>query len=111
VLALGVGGSAMAVLAWQVGELLSPGPTEAQLTDVGARVTTGLQLGGLPALAIAPLAAVLAYVVPVLYTRGDDLGRTPTGDSLPSALPSERAEPREPDFDLVDVPPPGRPSA
>ena len=55
-----------AVVAWQLGELLGAGPTEAQLADVGAVVTTSLTLGSLPALAIAPFAALLAYLVPVI---------------------------------------------
>jgi hypothetical protein len=111
VLALAVGGSAMAVVAWQLGELLGAGPTEAQLSDVGNVVTTALTLGSLPALALAPFAALLAYVVPVIYMHRDDLGRAPdpalSGRRLPERgqddLPDERP--------LVDVPPSGWPGA
>jgi hypothetical protein len=111
-LALALGSCLTAVVAWQLGELLGPGPTEPQLADVGARVTTGLDLGSLPALALAPFTAVLAYVVAVLYAPGDDLGRiqpdgaAPAWDGAPDGpeeLPHQRP--------LVDVPPPGRPSA
>jgi LPXTG-motif cell wall-anchored protein len=85
VLALAVGASAMAAVAWQLGELLAPGPTKAQLAEVGAVVTTPLSLGSIPALALAPFAALLAYLVPVLTAHGDDLGRTP--DLLPAVAP------------------------
>ncbi|MGZ4505797.1 MAG: hypothetical protein ACXVX8_12315 [Blastococcus sp.] len=76
VVALAVGTSLLAALAWQVGEYLGAGPTRAELAHVGGRVTTALTLGSLPALALAPFGAMLAYVVAVLYVRGDDLGRT-----------------------------------
>jgi hypothetical protein len=77
VLALAVGASVMAAVAWQLGELLGPGPTKAQLADVGRVVTTSLTLGSLPALALAPFGALLAYLVPVVTVHRDDLGRTP----------------------------------
>lgn len=96
VLALAVGGSLMAVVAWQLGELLGAGPTEAQLSDVGAVVTTSLTLGSVAALALAPFAALLAYLVPVITVHRDDLGRTPdprpadppvpAGDALPDSV-------------------------
>jgi LPXTG-motif cell wall-anchored protein len=81
VVALALGALLAAVVAWQLGELLGAGPTKAELADVGARVTTALRLGGLPALAVAPFTAVLAYLVPVLSARRDDLGRTPSVDA------------------------------
>jgi LPXTG-motif cell wall-anchored protein len=90
VLALAIGGSLMAVVAWQLGELLGAGPTDAQLSDVGTVVTTRLSLGSLPALALAPFAALLAYVVPVLTVHRDDLGRTP--DPKPADTPSPAGE-------------------
>jgi len=85
VVALAVGTSLLATLAWQVGEYLGAGPTRAELAHVGGRVTTALTLGSLPALALAPFGALLAYVIAVLYVRGDDLGRTgtATGGALP----------------------------
>lgn len=75
VLALAVGGSVAAVLAWQLGEVLGAGPTEAQAAE-GARLTTALQLGAVPALALAPFAALLVYLAATLLTADDGLGRT-----------------------------------
>jgi hypothetical protein len=109
VLALAVGGTLTAVVAWQVGELLGVGPSEADLADVGAVVTTSLTLGSLPALAIAPFTAVLAYVVGVLYVADDGLGREP-GPLGPPAIPPAPG-PVDGDRWLVEVPPPGRPEA
>jgi hypothetical protein len=77
VLALAVGASVMAAVAWQLGELLGAGPTKADLADVGTVVTTALRLGSVPALALAPFGALLAYLVPVVTMHRDDLGRTP----------------------------------
>jgi hypothetical protein len=71
--ALGTG--VAGVLAWQLGEALAPGPTAAQLRDVGARVTTGLELSSPPALAVGPFVALLVYVVVALFAASDDLGR------------------------------------
>jgi hypothetical protein len=114
VLALAVGGSAMAAVAWQLGELLGAGPTKAQLGDVGTVVTTSLTLGSLPALAIAPFAALLAYVVPVLSVPGDDLGRTgggaPVHEGTPLDGPDREAPGLSDERSPVDVPPPGRPT-
>jgi hypothetical protein len=87
VLALAIGGTAMAAVAWQLGELLGPAPTQAQISDVGAVVTTGLELNSLPALAVAPFVALLVYVGAVLCTAADDLGRT---DAQPApSVPGE----------------------
>ncbi|MFD2092272.1 DUF2567 domain-containing protein [Blastococcus deserti] len=109
-LALAVGTCLTGVVAWQVGQLLGAGPTEAQLADVGALVTTGLDLGSPAPLALAPFTAVLAYVVAVLAAPGDDLGRTEPDDAAPvrGALPGG-AEPLPEERPLVDVPPAGRP--
>jgi hypothetical protein len=76
VAALGLGAAGAAVVAWQLGELLGPPPTEAELAAVGSVVTTPLRLSAVPALAVGPFSAVLAYVVAALCARGDDLGRT-----------------------------------
>jgi hypothetical protein len=104
VLALAVGASAMGGLAWQLGEVLGAGPTEAQLSDVGRVVTTSLTLGSLAALALAPCAALLAYLVPVVTAQRDDLGRTP--EPKPDARAEPAADAGEPDDrPLVDVPP------
>jgi hypothetical protein len=75
VLALAIGGTLTAVVAWQVGELLGAPPSESQLAEVGNVVTTSLSFGSLPGLAVAPFAAVLAYLVGVLYVAEDNLNR------------------------------------
>lgn len=75
VLALAVGTTATSVVAWQVGELLAPGPSREQLTEVGGQVSTGIELGSLPALAVAPFVALLVYVLGVLINADDSLGR------------------------------------
>jgi hypothetical protein len=105
VLALAVGGSAMAAVAWQFGEFLGAGPTHAQLADVGRVVTTSLTLGSLPALALAPFGAVLAYLVPVITSHRDDLGRTP--GAAPSAGTGPATDSGEPDERPLVTAPPG----
>jgi hypothetical protein len=72
-------------VAWRLGELLGPRPTKAALASVGGRVTTALDLGSLPALAIGPFAAVLVYLVAALWTRSDDLGRPAPSPALAPA--------------------------
>jgi hypothetical protein len=115
VLALAIGCSAMAAIAWQLGELLGAGPTKAQLAVVGTVVTTSLMLRSIPALAIAPFAALLAYLVPVLAVQSDDLGRTPESppaeDAVPPRAPDGPGSSDEADRSLVETPPLGRPSA
>ena len=108
VLALAVGPLLMAVVAWRLGELLGAGPTKAELADVGNVVTTRLSLGSLPALALAPFGALLAYLVPVVTVHRDDLGRT-RDPALPGrgALTADAPDPDD-DRGLVAVPP-GRP--
>jgi len=69
---------AASAVAWQIGELLGPGPTKAALRHVGGRVTTSLTLGSLPALAVGPFLAVLVYVIAALFVRSDALGRDVT---------------------------------
>ncbi len=105
VVALAVGAVATSVVAWQVGELLGAGPTEAQLTDVGAVVTTPLTLGSPAAIAVASFTAVLAYVLGVLTVHDDGLGRT--GEAAPAGEPPSAAGPAVagPERPLVDVPP------
>jgi hypothetical protein len=78
-LALGVGTAAAGALAWQVGGLLGPDPTDAELHHVGAQVTTGLNLASLPALAVGPFVAVLVYVLAAVLDGRDALGR---GDGM-----------------------------
>ena len=92
VLALALGACLTAVVAWQVGELLGAGPSAAQLADVGARVTTSLTLSSPAAMALAPFTALLAYVVAVLYTPDDGLGRTePETAAPPATTPAEES--------------------
>jgi len=109
VVALALGATAAGFLAWQLGEVLGAGPTAAQLADVGARVTTPLRLVSLPALAMAPFAAVLAYLVPVVVAREDGLGRVPEGD--PAAVAEPGSLDAAADDDHLVAPPPGRPAA
>jgi len=90
VLALAVGLVLASLVAWQLGELLGPGPAPAELTDVGARVTTPLQLSSPAALAVAPFVAVLVYVVSTLLAAAEDLGRA---GPAPGPLPRPPAVP------------------
>jgi Protein of unknown function (DUF2567) len=90
--ALALGSGAAAVIAWQLGELLGPGPSKAALSDVGARVTTSLTLHSLPALAVGPFFAVLTYLLATLFTGRDDLGR-PTAPPAPAAGPAALGAP------------------
>jgi hypothetical protein len=93
VLALAVGGTLAAVLAWQLGEVLGAGPTEAQ-ASVGARLTTALQLGSLPVLALASFAALLVYLAAAVLAREDALGRREVNS--PSSASRTGAAAREP---------------
>lgn len=89
-IALPLGALLAAAVAWQLGEMLGAGPTAAELEEVGARVTTPLTLGSLPALAVAPFTAILAHVIAVVYAPRDDLGRV-------EPAPADRAEPSQQD--------------
>jgi hypothetical protein len=73
--ALAAGMIAASLVAWQVGQLLGPGPTDQQLADVGATVTTGLRLGAVAAVSVGPFLAVLTYLVATSFSARDDLGR------------------------------------
>jgi hypothetical protein len=73
--ALATGMLAAGVVTWQLGHWAGPRPTDAQLADVGATVTTGLTLGATAALAVGPFVAVLTYLVATALTSHDDLGR------------------------------------
>lgn len=66
---------AAALIAWQFGQLLAPGPTPAQLAQTGATVTTGLRLGAVAAVAVGPFFAVLVYLSAATLSSRDDLGR------------------------------------
>jgi LPXTG-motif cell wall-anchored protein len=88
--ALATGMLAAGVVAWQLGEWAGPGPTRAELDDVGATVTTGLSLGATAALAVGPFVAVLTYLVATALSSRDDLGRAepaPASEPLRPPLP------------------------
>jgi hypothetical protein len=105
--AVAVGALATAVVAWQVGEVLGVGPTQAQIEEVGARVTTSLTLGSPAALAVAPFVAVLAYVVGTLTSHDDGLGR-PVEARVPGARdPAAGSAVPDPERPLAEVPPAG----
>jgi len=105
VLALAVGACAMAVVAWRFGVTLGAGPSHAQLADVGGVVTSPLRLRSLPALAVGPFGALLAYLVPVVTVHRDDLGRTPDPELLGTRALDADDPADDPDDDLVAVPP------
>jgi multisubunit Na+/H+ antiporter MnhC subunit len=73
--ALALGTTAAGAVAWLVGELFGEGPTEAELSDIGGTVTTGLDLGATAALAVAPFVALVVYVLGVIMNAEDGLGR------------------------------------
>lgn len=98
VFALALGGCLAGVVAWQLGELLAGAPTEADLVDVGARVMSGLTLGSLPVLAVAPFTALLAYVAAVLYAPDDGLGRTDPGTGVAPAAAGSATQADESSF-------------
>ena len=102
--ALATGMLAAGIVAWQLGEWLGASPTEAELAEVGATVTTGLGLGATAALAVGPFFAVLAYLVATVLSSRDDLGRT--GDEPPPVAPFAPQFPLRPP--LPPVPPPTR---
>lgn len=86
VVALAVGTVLAGAAAWGVGALLGRGPSESQLAEVGAVVTTPLGLDSLAALAVAPFVAVLVYLLGVIVNAEDGLGRTgpvPTSEPVP----------------------------
>ncbi len=88
--ALATGMLAAGVVAWQLGQWVGPGPTDAELEDVGRTVTTALSLGATAALAVGPFIAVLVYLAAASFTSRDDLGRTgpdPADEPLRPPLP------------------------
>ena len=94
--ALATGMLAAGVVTWQLGTRAGPGPTDAQLADVGATVTTALSLGATAALAVGPFVAVLTYLVATALTSRDDLGRPepPAGALRPPLPPVPPPAPR-----------------
>lgn len=87
-----LGTLAGSAVAWQIGQLLGPPPTRADLTHVGSLVSTGLTLGALPALAVGPFFALLVWLAATLYARGDRLGRP--GPATEAAAPPAAEEPQ-----------------
>lgn len=71
---LAVGMVGCGLLAWLTGSLLGPGPTAADLSDVGTEVLGPLQLGAIGVLVVGPFVAVAGYAFGVCLTRRDDLG-------------------------------------
>jgi len=76
VLGLATGMVVAAVVAWQIGELLGTGPTEAQTAQIGTIVTLGLGLRAVPVLVIGAFISTLTYLVVVSFAPSDDLQRT-----------------------------------
>jgi LPXTG-motif cell wall-anchored protein len=103
-LALAVGMLLTGVVAWQLGEILGAGPSQADLADVGRTVTTSLTMSSLPGLAFGPFTAVVVYLVGVLYVADDGLDRTPDPAVAPAYLPPAGEPENRP---MVEVPPPG----
>lgn len=96
VVALAAGTSLAGAVAWGVGMLLGDGPSDAELAEVGAVVTTRLDLGSTAALAVAPFVALLVYVLGVILNADDGLGRPAPVPSEPPAVvpPPEESVPR-----------------
>lgn len=85
VLALAVGGMLGAIIAWQFGGWLGPGPSEADLRDVGSTVYAALDLRATSALIVEPFAAVVLYLLFVGFAADNELGvrNGNTGRDLP----------------------------
>ncbi len=75
VLGLAIGMLAAAITAWQTGEWLGSGSSEAQAAEIGAIVTPALQLRAIPVLVIGAFIATLGYLVVVSFAPSDDLTR------------------------------------
>jgi hypothetical protein len=75
VLALAVGGLAGALVAWRLGAVFAPGYKPADLQVVDRIVRQPLQLGARAALVVEPIAAVVVYLLAVVFANRHDLGR------------------------------------
>lgn len=95
VLGLAAGTVLATVVAWQVGEWLGSGPSEAQMAEFGAIVTPALQLRAIPVLVIGAFLATLSYLVIVCFASRDDLCRS-RSEQLSSDSMERPAEPRAP---------------
>lgn len=120
VLGLATGMVAAAAVAWQTGELLGTGPSEAQTTQIGSIVSPALALRAIPVLVIGAFLATLCYLVVVCFAARDDLrrGRSAmfsSGSTEPPTAPvgpAPRADwpaPSVPGAEDVTVPPTARP--
>lgn len=76
VLGLATGMVVAAMVAWQTGELLETGPSEAQTAQIGTIVTPALQLGAIPVLVIGAFLSALSYMIQVCFAASDDLRRS-----------------------------------
>ncbi len=85
---LGVGMLACGLVAWQVGMLLGPGPTAAELKQTGTIVLGPLQLRAYGVLVVGPFVAVATYLLAACFTSRDDLRRSrrTASDSAPAPL-------------------------
>jgi len=73
VVGLAVGMCLASVVAWQVGQWLGSGSSEAETTQIGAIVTPALQLRAIPVLVIGAFLATLTYLVVVCFAPSDNL--------------------------------------
>jgi len=87
-LGLAIGMVALSIVAWQMGEVLGTGASEAEQAHLGAIVSPPLQLRAIPALVMGPFLATLTYLVMVSFVRRDDLLR-----SAPNLISSGSTEP------------------
>lgn len=92
---LTVGMVLLAVVAWQVGELLGTGSSAAEQAQLGAIVTPPLHLRAIPALVMGAFLATLTYLVLVTFARRDDL-QPGTAGSVSSGMTEPQVEPVEP---------------
>lgn len=69
------------LLAWQLGSLLAPRPSAAELADVGAVVLGPLGLRAHGVLVVGPFLAVAGYLLAVCFTPHDDLRPSRPGGS------------------------------
>lgn len=76
VVGLAIGMVLAAAIAWQTGELLGTGPSQAQTARLGAIVAPALQLRAIPVLVIGAFLATLTYLVLACFAVSDQLHRS-----------------------------------
>lgn len=79
VVGLAAGMVLASVVAWQVGEAIGGGPSQAQTSRIGAIVVPALHLRAIPVLVIGAFVATLTYLILVCFASRDDLQRNETG--------------------------------